>query len=60
MSEARKIKLPAYCTPFNCRTSGGNKDCDHDYPPESKKETVSWVTWTCSRCGMRTSFEVYQ
>ena len=56
----RKIDLPDYCCPHTCSTAGGDEDCDHDYPPESKLEHDDWVEWTCSHCGMRTSFEVYQ
>jgi len=62
-TENRKIKLPVYCCPHTCKTRGGDEECDHDYPPESQKEHDewggSWVEWTCSKCGMRVSFEVY-
>jgi len=59
-TKPRKIALPSYCCPHGCQTSGGDKDCDHDYPPESKVEHTTYVTWRCSKCGMRVSFEVYQ
>ena len=59
MSEHRKIELPAYCCPGDVRTVGGQKDCDHDYPPESKDESASFVTWTCSICGLKICVGVY-
>lgn len=65
MTKPRKIKLPDYCCAATCKTRGGDRRCDHDYPPESQQEHddfegPSWVEWTCSKCGMRTSVEVYQ
>ena len=55
---ARKIELPQYCHCLTGRSSGGNALCDHDYPPESRVEVDEIVTWTCSKCGMRRSYEV--
>ena len=57
--EARKIKLPDYCHPFTGRSYFGDESCEHDYPPESKVEKDTTVSWTCSRCGMRRCYEVY-
>lgn len=56
----RKIKLPSYCCPRDIKTSGGDKDCDHDCPPETRKENSVSVSWQCSKCGMRTTFGVYE
>jgi len=56
---SRKIELPSYCHPLTGTSFGGNKKCDHDYPPESKKETATFVEWTCSKCGLRRGYEVY-
>ena len=56
----RKISLPEFCCPHSFWTSGGDTDCDHDYPPETEEAHTEHHTWTCSKCGMRTSFEVYQ
>lgn len=39
---------------------GGDPDCDHDFPPEttcSNDDTVEW--FSCSICGLRLGFEVY-
>ena len=60
MSEARKIVLPEYVCPFTGFSLGGDKDCDHDYPPESHEEGDEISTWVCSKCGMRRSYEVYE
>jgi hypothetical protein len=54
-----KIELPSYCNPRTLRTSGGENECDHDYPPESKRESTHYVWYRCSKCNMRTEFEVY-
>lgn len=54
----RKIDLPLYCCPFGYKTEGGDKNCDHDYPPETKVEEAEWVSWKCSKCGMTVYFEV--
>lgn len=57
----RKIELDTsiYC-PFGWSEYGDPK-CDHDFPPESKKEncegTVVW--WTCSKCGYQKYYEVW-
>jgi hypothetical protein len=55
----RKIELPNYCSPFTGRSIGGSEECEHDYPPESKVEHDTYVEWTCSKCGMIRSYEVY-
>lgn len=55
----RKIDLPEYCSPFTGERRLGKDDCDHDYPPESKNEHDTFVEWTCSKCGMIRSYEVY-
>ena len=54
----RKISLPEYCHPLTGQSTGGDPDCDHDYPAESCTETPELVSWTCSKCGMRRSYEV--
>lgn len=54
----RKIELPEYLCPYPY-TKGGDSDCDHDYPPESKRESDNGADWTCSKCGMVTSFDVW-
>ena len=56
----RKIDLPEYCCPSDRNVSGGKEDCDHDFPLESKREYDTYLKWTCSKCGMRISFGVYQ
>jgi len=56
----RKIELPDYCCPFTGVSSGGDSDCDHDYLPESRESYPEYVVWTCSKCGMKRSYEVYQ
>lgn len=55
----RKIDLPDYCHPMTGHSKGGDEDCDHDYPPESKVSRDEYVYWTCSKCGMRRYYEVY-
>jgi hypothetical protein len=55
----RKIILPEYYCPFAGNSIGGDENYDHDYPPESKKNYDTYVTWTCSKCGMIRSYEVY-
>jgi hypothetical protein len=61
MSEkSRKIDLPYYCCPFDRQIIDGDKDCEHDYPPESKEEFDTFIRWVCSKCGMKTSYGVYQ
>ena len=60
MKNSRKIDLPDYCCKYDVVTSGGRKECDHDYPPETKKEHDTFVSWTCSKCKMKTSFGVYE
>lgn len=58
--QGRKIQLPGYCHPMTGKSRGGDKNCDHDYPPESKQEDdhdVVW--WTCSKCGMQRGYEIY-
>lgn len=64
-NQNRKIILPDYCCPFGGWSKGGDENCDHDYPPESRKEHdpfkgPSYVCWTCSKCGMKRCYEVYQ
>ena len=55
----RKIKLtPEFC-PFPYQTNGGNPKCDHDYPPESKRESDYGADWTCSKCGMKITFDFW-
>ena len=56
----RKISLPDYCCPPTGQSKGGDSECDHDYPPESKIEHDTWVQWACSKCGMKRSYEVYE
>ena len=56
----RKIELPDYCCPFTGVSKGGKKECDHDYPPESKEEFDTYIQYTCSKCGMKRSYEVYE
>lgn len=56
----RKIELPEYLCGPTIQHRGGDPKCDHDYPPEttcSHNDTVEW--YNCSKCGMRTGFEVY-
>ncbi len=55
----RKIELPNYCHPMTGGSYGGDTDCDHDYPPESKKDESEYVCWTCSKCGMRRCYDVF-
>jgi len=55
----RKIDLPDYCCPMDLQTMGGNEECDHDYPPESKVEHDTYLEWQCSKCNMRTTVGVY-
>jgi len=57
MSEPRKINLPEYCVPYG-ESSGGKNDCDHDFPPESRRDYEYCAQWTCSICGMVATFEV--
>lgn len=57
---SRKIELPDYCCPRDVWTQGGDPNCDHDYPPESKVEHAEFVQWKCSKCKMQTCFGVYQ
>ena len=60
MSEQnRKIKLPDYCCPFNPKFSGGDKNCQHDFPPEFSDEDERTAWWVCSKCNMRVTYEVY-
>lgn len=59
-TKPRKIELPDYCSPFTGKSSGGDASCDHDYPREAKDEEPEFVTWTCSKCGLRRSYEVLQ
>lgn len=59
-SSSRKIELPPHCCPHDVEYYGGDNNCDHDYPPESKNEEDTYVSWRCSKCGMITSFGVYQ
>jgi hypothetical protein len=55
----RKIPLgDAYCQFTGC-SSGGREDCDHDFDPKPTREYPSWAEWTCTRCGMRRRYEVY-
>lgn len=42
-SFSRKIELPDYCCPQDVSTRGGDRDCDHDYPPDSKDESDTYV-----------------
>jgi len=56
----RKIDVPDYCCKSDIQTRHVDDDCDHDYPPESKKEHDTFVEWTCSRCGGVVSLGVYQ
>ncbi len=58
--QARKVVLPEYCCPQTLKFSGGDKNCNHDYPPESKIEHDEWVEWTCSKCSGTLTVEVYQ
>jgi len=56
----RKIILPDHLCPQTMVNKRGDKNCDHDYPPETKdshNDTVEW--YTCTKCGMETGFEVY-
>jgi hypothetical protein len=55
----RKIVLDqqVYCPVAYCE--GGERECDHDYPPEPYKSDFDYATWQCTRCGMRTTFEVW-
>jgi hypothetical protein len=56
----RKIDPPSYCCTYDMNHRGGDRNCNHDYPPESKREYATCVEWTCSICGMRTSLGVYE
>ena len=58
---ARKIALDTsiYCG-ASIGTYGGDQDCDHDYPPEKSEDEAEYACWTCTKCGMRTCFEVWQ
>ena len=58
--ENRKIELPHHCCPYGGWSKGGDEDCDHDYPPESKEPHDEYECWTCSKCGMKRCYEVYQ
>lgn len=56
----RKIELDTdtYCP--HGWSEDGRKDCGHDYPPESKRAHDTYAFWTCSRCGMRRYYEVWE
>lgn len=60
VDQPRKINLPEYCCGLTGWSEGGSEECDHDYPPESKDEKCEYVCWTCSKCGMRRCYEVFQ
>ena len=38
---------------------GGDKSCDHDFPPESKNESDYGADWTCSKCGMNVAYDFW-
>jgi len=42
------------------RSLYGDDNCDHDYPPESRKDHDTHIEWTCSKCGLVRSYEIYQ
>ena len=59
MSKNRKIQIDPelYCGwPY---TQGGDPKCDHDYPPETKRDSDHGSDWTCSKCGMVTTFDFW-
>jgi len=56
----RKINLPDHLVPQTAVEKGGDKLCDHDFPPEtecSHNDTVEW--YECSKCKLKLGFEVY-
>ncbi len=62
MADPRKIDLSKrdYLCPGTMVCRGGDENCDHDYPDETTDTHNGTVEWfTCTKCGMRTGFEVY-
>lgn len=59
MNEPRKIQLDTsvYCP--HAYTRGGEKDCDHDYDPKPVSKSDHGATWACTKCGMRTTFDIW-
>jgi len=60
-NENRKIPLDTsiFC-PYNGTSSGGDENCKHDYPPKPTVESPSFAEWTCSKCGMRRTYQVWE
>jgi len=60
MTQNRKIDLPSYCCPHNGWFKQEDRNCDHDFDPESKHEEPEYVCWTCTKCGGKRCYEIYQ
>lgn len=58
MTTPRKIDLPDFYCPY-AYTSGGDEDCDHDYDPKPISKSDYGATWACTKCGMKTTFDVW-
>ena len=54
----RKI-YSEYVHPGTGVSYGGDKDCDHDYPPESVDSYAEYMCWTCSKCNMKRCYDVF-
>lgn len=54
----RKIELDTWFCPFPYK-KGGDPQCDHDFPPESKRESDHGADWTCSKCGMNVTYDFW-
>ena len=59
LAAGRKIDLGEHFHPLTGKSSGGDANCDHDYDEKPTKEYDDWAYWTCTRCGLRRSYEVY-
>lgn len=60
MEPPRKIDLPECCISIGGHY-GGNENCDHDYPPESRQlHDEEYYSWRCSKCGMKSCYEISQ
>jgi len=56
----RKIDLDEeYFNPLTGISIGGKKNCDHDYPPESKVSKDDYAYLTCSKCEMKRIYEYW-
>ena len=60
LSAGRKIPLDAnlYCI-HTGNSKYGKEGCDHDYEPEPTRSEIHFAEWTCTRCGLVRSYEVW-